>query len=362
VRRVAALLLSAAVSVATGALVSTSPSGALAHPRLVKQSASAAKHFLSTYVTSDGRVLRLDQGGDIVSEGQAYGMLIAEIAGEPNRARTVWGWTERHLHLNDGLFAWLATGKGTVESRQSATDADVLLAFALLRYKGQGATSLHRAGKVVARAVLAYESVDLANGSPVLVAGPWAKSSSPPVVDPSYLMPEVFHDLSLMTGDSRWDAAAAVAVSLVKVLTHDGRALPPDWAALKDSSLTATAAPSGSVGIQYGLDAQRLSLWFASACQTSEHDIAANWWRYALSKPNASGALALSLGGRVLNHETNPLPLLASAAAASAASDEGAARTLRARASALATTTPTYYGDAWLALSQALQERRLTTC
>nr|WP_235733865.1 glycosyl hydrolase family 8 [Mycolicibacterium austroafricanum] len=33
--------------------------------------------MLSRYVESDGRVVRHDEGGDVVSEGQAYGMLIA---------------------------------------------------------------------------------------------------------------------------------------------------------------------------------------------------------------------------------------------------------------------------------------------
>ena len=41
--------------------------------------ARAADRFLAGYVTGDGRVIRRDQGGDIVSEGQAYGMLIAEV-------------------------------------------------------------------------------------------------------------------------------------------------------------------------------------------------------------------------------------------------------------------------------------------
>ena len=55
----------------------------------------AAAQFIDRYVTSDGRVIRHDQGGDIVSEGQAYGMLIAEIADRPELVRTIWSWTVR---------------------------------------------------------------------------------------------------------------------------------------------------------------------------------------------------------------------------------------------------------------------------
>jgi endo-1,4-beta-D-glucanase Y len=76
---------------------------------------AAADRFLHRYVTSDGRVIRHDQGGDIVSEGQAYAMLIAESAGRPEVARTVWSWTRAHLGRPDGLFAWHASGSGAVE-------------------------------------------------------------------------------------------------------------------------------------------------------------------------------------------------------------------------------------------------------
>jgi endo-1,4-beta-D-glucanase Y len=360
VRRAQVLLPGLLIVVASGASASAFSSDAR-NPSTSPGPDVAAKRFLATYVTGDGRVLRRDQGGDIVSEGQAYGMLIAEAAGDPNLARTIWNWTRRHLQLTDGLFAWLARGGGRIESTQSATDADVLLAFALLRYGGVGASSLHRAGRAVARAVLANESVRLADGDPVLVAGPWAKSATPPIVDPSYFMPAVFDDLARWTGDARWSAAATSAISLVKALTSNGERLPPDWATLTGASLVATPA-SGTSRVQYGLDAQRLPLWFASACQFRAREIAASWWRHGLSRPERSGALALSLDGKVLNSQTNPLPLLASAAAASAAGEGGAARALRARATAVAASTPTYYGGAWLALAQVLRTRSLTTC
>src|SRR5438045_6380113 len=36
-----------------------------------------ARAFLDRYVMGDGRVARIDQGGDTVSEGQAYALLLA---------------------------------------------------------------------------------------------------------------------------------------------------------------------------------------------------------------------------------------------------------------------------------------------
>lgn len=55
----------------------------------------AAKHFLDTYVKSNGRVSRTDQGNDTVGEGQAYGMLLAAAIGDEKRFDLIWDWTKR---------------------------------------------------------------------------------------------------------------------------------------------------------------------------------------------------------------------------------------------------------------------------
>jgi hypothetical protein len=53
---------------------------------------------------------------------------------------------------------------------------------------------------------------------------------------------------------------------------------------------------------------------------------------------------------------------MAAAAAASAAGDEQAVRGLRDHAAALARSTPTYYGDAWVVLGGALLDGALDPC
>jgi endoglucanase len=325
-------------------------------------STGAAARFLSRYVTGDGRVIRHDQGGDIVSEGQAYGMLVAELAREPALVRRIWSWTRAHLGRPDGLFAWHATGGGQIEDPQSATDADVLIAYALLRYTGADQTSLHRAGRRVAAAVLAQEALTLPDGSPLLVAGPWARSGTPPTVDPSYLMPGIFAALARLTGDRRWQHAAGAAITIVGALTRGGARLPPDWAQLSGGRLVATSAPGGPAGVQYGLDAARLPIWFATACNPTARRLAGRWWRNVLRSNDRSARLALSLSGATIDAASSPLTLLAGAAAATAAGDRSAAGRLRLRAEAFAVRTPTYYGDAWAVLGPALLDRSIDPC
>ncbi|HEX4033813.1 MAG TPA: glycosyl hydrolase family 8 [Solirubrobacteraceae bacterium] len=325
-------------------------------------STSAAARFLSRYVTNDGRVIRHDQGGDIVSEGQAYGMLIAEVARRPALVRTIWSWTSAHLRRPDGLFAARASGDGHVQDPHSATDADVLIAYALLRYTGTDQATLNRVGRRIAESVLKYESVTLPGGASLPVAGPWAKSQPAPTVDPSYLMPGIFAALARFTGEQDWNRAAGEAINLIGELTDNGATLPPDWAQLSNGHLVPIGEPGGRAGVQYGLDAARLPIWFATACDPPARHLAANWWHNVLGSDNRSLPLALSLNGASINPDGSPLTILAGAGAAGAAGDRRAAGELRIEAEAFAVRFPTYYGNAWAALGPAFLDHAIDPC
>ena len=318
---------------------------------------TAANRFLSRYATGDGRVLRRDQGGDIVSEGQAYGMLIAELAGRPGTVRTIWNWTRTHLQRSDHLLSWHADGSGKVLDVQAATDADTLAAYALLRYRGPDGPRLHQQGRAIAKAVLAEETVTTPSGGIVPVAGPWATTQSPATVDPSYWMPGVYLALARLTGDRRWSSAAATTVGLVNQGTGYGSVLPSDWGQLSGSSMQATGTADGPT--QYGPDAQRVPLWFAYGCDTAARKLAAAWWGKLRYQPDAT---VLGTDDSVIDGDPSPLAMLASAASAQAAGDRSRAASLRRQAARQARRVPTYYGDAWVALSAGLADGRLVSC
>jgi len=113
--------------------------------RAVTASRAAARTFLARYVTRDGAVVRRDQGSDVVSEGQAYALLLASIAGDQPAFERVWRWTHAHLLGSDGLLASRAAKDGRVLDRNAASDADLLAAWALVRAQGP------RAGRCVTR-------------------------------------------------------------------------------------------------------------------------------------------------------------------------------------------------------------------
>ena len=87
-RRAGARIL--ALGAALAAVVAAC-SGCRAPASAASPSASTATaRFLATYVRSDGRVTRPDQGGDTVSEGQAYALLLAVSTGDRPEFDRVW--------------------------------------------------------------------------------------------------------------------------------------------------------------------------------------------------------------------------------------------------------------------------------
>jgi endoglucanase len=303
---------------------------------------AVALRFLSRYALPDGRVVRRDQGGDTVSEGQAYGMLIAAAIGDRSAFTRIWRWTKGQLERPDGLFAWHWTG-GRVVDPQAASDADLEIARALLvagcRF---GDASLQRRGVAVGRAVLARETAQRGRRL-VLAAGPWA-TGNPITVNPSYLDPALLDALARLTGDRRFgDLAGGTAAAIAAVSDP----LPPDWATIDEQGAVTPSGPPGRrVPATYGFDAPRAVVWAAVAPRAAGRRLAARAWP--------------ALRGRAT---TEPLAAVAAAAAAAAAGDRSARDRLLARADRLQAGAPTYYGTAWAALGRLLlTSDRLSIC
>jgi endoglucanase len=315
----------------------------------------AVGRFLASYVRPNGRVYRPDQNGDTVSEGQAYGLLLAEVSGRYRLFGRIWRWTHDHLQRRDGLFAFHADAAGHLLSPNTASDADLLIAWALLRYNGPGATGMHDNGSRVADAVLSYEVTNFGpQAIPILTAGQWATGRTA-IVDPSYWSLPALTSLASLTGNQEWLRLAADAVAVTARLTRNGALLPPDWATLSaNGQMLPTSAPNGSESqAQYGLDAQRTDVWFASSCVPKAQMLAARWWRL-LRSPARSQAVALHLDGVIRTSVPSVLPLVASAATAHAANDAAASSRLLRAAVFRQRRDPLYYGGAWAALGFTL--------
>ena len=301
----------------------------------------AAERFLDDYLGPDGRVRRVDQGGDTVSEGQAYAMLLAVALGDEQRFREAWAWTDTHLQRADGLLGWHWSG-GRLTDAGAATDADLVAAWALgLAGKRFADAELAQEARRIGAAVIGSETVRAGAGR-VLVAGPWAIGKR--VVNPSYLVVEAMSQLWWLTGDATWSTVAASARRVLDEQTDGAPHLPSDWA-----TVDGAAAPSpDGVGPRFSYDAGRTIVQLAADCNEAGRAMAARPWTFFESLDIDDIVASYSLSGQPIGSDRHPMSLVAAAAAAHAAGDE---------------QHPTYYGAAWIALGRILLDtRRLGGC
>jgi endo-1,4-beta-D-glucanase Y len=295
-------------------------------PSPQEKARSAARAFLDRYVAPDGRVVRHDQGGDTVSEGQAYAMLAAVVAGDRTRFRRVWRWTSTHLARPDGLLAW-RWQNGSVTGPEPAADADLDAAHALLlasrRFRDPGAARQAR------RMADAMRGAEIRDG--VLLAGPWARDQG--VVNPSYFDPRALRALHM-------DDVEGATRRAVAPLLAGGR-MPVDWSAVGPPPRP-TGNPSGGGTPSYGFDAARVPIRLAASCDPADRRLVAGL--KGLDRAASQG---------------HPVFTVAAAAQAQAAGDRSKAAALLDRAADEDRAAPTYYGAAWVALGRALLQTRL---
>ncbi len=353
----------AATNPGTGLTAARTTPGPTTTTQARDEAFGAALYFLGRYEQPGGRVVRWDQGGDTVSEGEAYAMLLSAAAGDRDRFDAAWNWTRSHLLQPSGLLAW-HWARGRATSTEPAADADVDAAYALELAASRFAEPADRvAAAAMASAVVRDESVAGPSGL-ILVAGPWAVGP-PAYANPSYASPAELSALGGLTTDGQDFAALAAGTrDLVgRVLATD--ALPPDWVQEDAGRLVAVAPPGQEPNDGYGFDAVRLPIRWAASCDATDRRVAAALWpllgRAAQAGRTTVGLKLSGRGGR--QAQRAPVGLVAAAAAGWAAGHRGAALELLGRAEADNQAHPTYYSSAWVGLGRMLLEtRRLGSC
>ncbi|OUM43338.1 glycosyl hydrolase family 8 [Arthrobacter sedimenti] len=314
----------------------------------------ASIDFLDNWVDGDGRVVRRDQGGDTVSEGQAYGLLIALGADDEGRFDAIWRWTQSNLLRHDGLLAW-RWQDGEIVDNEPASDADVDAARALVLAGSHfDRPDLTEAGNSLAGAVMDSMTAQTPLGR-ILLPGVWAAGGPDYDYNPSYASPVSFGVLAESTGDARWAELRAGGTAVTAALLTRSP-LPPDWAQVTgvgDVNAMPGAAGKGE-DVRYSYDAARLPLRFAESCLEEDRRLAAQMLPPLTREDHLP--VALDLGGTALNSDEHPIAYLARAAAAASAGNASKATDDVGRASDMAQQYGTYYGAAWTALGKLMLE------
>ncbi|MBG6185527.1 endoglucanase [Arthrobacter sp. CAN_A214] len=317
-------------------------------------SQESARLFLETWVDDDGRVVRRDQGGDTVSEGQAYGLMIALGAEDEERFDAIWSWTEQNLMRDDGLLAW-RWQDGAVVDAEPASDADVDAARALvLAGERFGRADFAAAGQELAAQVLDSMTAQTPLGM-ILLPGLWAAGGPDHFYNPSYASPVSFMVLFESSGDQRWNELVEGGRAVTAALL-DESPLPPDWAQVTGDGEVNAMPGAGGQGddVRYSYDAARLPIRFAESCEEADRQLAARMLP-TLNRPTELSA-ALDLGGAPLNEDQHPVAYLARAAAAASAGQVADARENVREAEQVAGQFSTYYGAAWVSTGRLMLE------
>lgn len=227
------------------------------------------------FILQDGRVQRPQNGGDTVSEGQAYALLIASLLGDRKTFDKVLDWTERHLsrreRAGDHLLAWhWEPGKG-VTDWNSASDADVDYALALITASQRWRDERYaRKAQAVLSDVLNLET-EMVNGRRYLLPGNWRRGRDSYIINPSYLSPAHFRVFFACSGDSRWNDLVEGSYHLIETASKNlagvpGVGLVPDWLLIAPDGALITAKGFSD---QFSWDAIRTqwrlgmdALWF----------------------------------------------------------------------------------------------------
>lgn len=205
------------------------------------------KHF----ILEDGRVIRPENHGDTISEGQAYALLRAVWSGDQPTFDRVYHWTINHLskeRLNGTyLLAWHfgqdQEGNWRLLDHNSASDADLDYALALVlaarRWSkpSQPLPDYLPRVRAVLRDILERETCRDPTGRLWLTPGDWIECRLPLLLNPSYFSPAWYQLFAELTGDNRWRELQATSHQGLTQLSARlgnlaGVGLPSDWARL----------------------------------------------------------------------------------------------------------------------------------
>lgn len=221
---------------------------------------------------STGRTLDKQQNDITTSEGQSYTMERAVWQSDKTTFDKSWSWTKEQLQRQDKLFSW-RWGKKTdgtygiltdVNGQNSAADADSDIALSLLMAasKWQDASYLNDA-KAIINSMYENEVVTV-KGVPYVASNNLEKlSSSPIVMNPSYLAPYAYREFAKVDTKHDWGAVVDSSYSFLnkvadsKLDKSKSVGLVPDWVLMDRTTGDVSAPTVSTLTTNYGYDAMR---------------------------------------------------------------------------------------------------------
>lgn len=202
-----------------------------------------SRHFRDC---NDGTACIPRDEGDCISEGVAYGMLLAAGYDDREAFDKLWAYFQRHLNAN-GVMNWRTNACGSTISTGSASDGELDAAMALI----QASCKWDEAYKADA-----LELIDAIRQSEVTSCGdrtvlkPGDNFGGCNQANPSYFAPAYYKAFLDLTGDETWTDLIDDDYVWMETMQARQGGLVPDWA-------DADGNPEAGSRGQYGPDASR---------------------------------------------------------------------------------------------------------
>lgn len=240
---------------------------------------SSYNAWKTTYVTSTaaGGFLRVQRGlyydrshpefdYDTISEGIAYGMILAAYMNDKPTFDGLWQYAKSHFNASQpghyGFMARHIDRNNNTLDWSAETSADEDMAFALVvadrKWGGYEAEAKALLGKILTHEVEA--------GTFVLKPSDiWGGSQS---TNPSYFAPAFYKVFKTYTGDANWDSVADKTYQIIESVNSKTVAPPnglqPDWTTATGDPVTNEQGSPALDAYNYGYNAARLPLRLAT--------------------------------------------------------------------------------------------------
>lgn len=265
----------------------------------------AWRDFKSMYLNSEGRIVDTGNGGISHSEGQGYGMLLAEIANDQESFDSLFGWTEKLLARKDvALYCWRydRTKAIPVADINNATDGDILIAWALMRAHARWHRPEYGERAHAIRSAIRTRLIHKHGGRSLLLPALAGFVASDHVtINPSYYIWPALDAFRKADSGGAWTTLITDGENLAGEARFGPSKLPCDWI---DVTSTGVVVPAADKPARFGFDAIRVPLYeMAGNRRPLTTDVAA-YWRSLLGRGQAIPAWI-----DVMTGEQAPYPL-----------------------------------------------------
>ena len=216
------------------------------------------------FLAEDGRVIDELQDGASHSEGQGYGMLLAQAHGDRAAFEAMESWAARVLAIRDDplmAWRWLPDRAEGIPDWHNATDGDLFRAWALHRAERFSGWAGHgEAATRIANALAAQCLAHDPRAPTEWLLTPSAESPRSPgavLLNPSYIMPRALRELGDAYGLPDLVRAADHGETVLRELSEGG--LVPDWTMVTPQGFRR----AGQLSFRHGYDALRSALFLA---------------------------------------------------------------------------------------------------